>query len=539
MKRLAVVPFHEMSGGRDGDAFADGFAEAVCGALARSPGLEVMPPTTTRHIAREGTASVARELNVDHVLSGTVHRAGERLRVTCSLVNGAQGTTVFAESFEGTREQLFTLEDQLVKALASALRLAPPSPQPDRHTPDPIAHEKLLQARGYLQRFDNEASVDGAIKLLEPMAHDGGASASVWAELGRAYRQKYHHDMRQVWIERSLHACEQALLADPRHARALACLGVVHELLGREEEAERELLRALDLEPELPAALSGLISLYTKQGRLDEAESLARRASALRPRDWVVPNLLGVARFQAGRYAEAITAWEQVRRLVPDNARAVYNIAAAHFEMGRLDEAERLYRESLEMQRSAIALSGLGTVLFYQGEYLGAESAFERAVGLKPMDAKLWGNLADARRWLPGRDEQARDDYRQAIGLAVEYLERNPTDLQMRGDLVSWLACSGDLESATSQLERVLSMDPANLHALRIAVTVHELSGRRDAALASLREALKAGSDSGPFERDRDLVALRETAEYKTLRVERHDAPRAAERPSPTPAPGE
>ncbi len=517
VKRLAVLPFHELSGEPDGEAFADGFAEVVSAALARYPGIDVMPPSSTRHLAREGAPSVVRELAPDHVLSGIVQHSADRIRVTCSLLDSAQGTTTYSDRFECSRKDLFRLEDDVVRALASALRLAPPSPQPDRHTPDPVAHEKLLQARGYLQRFDNEASVDGAIKLLEALAHEGDASASVWAELGRAYRQKYHHVTDRSWLERALHASEHALTLDPREVRAIAAKASSNMMLGRLEEAEAGFYLALELSPDDLQARTGLMELFRRQGRLEDSERECRRGIASRPGEWAPWNLLGATLFEAGRFVDAVEAWDQVIRLTPDNGRAHYNKGAALFRLGRLDEAHDVFLEAIERHRSGPALTGLGTVLFYKGQMQAAEEAFSRAVGLRPRDPILWGNLAAARRWIPGRGAEVAAAYDQAIRLAQDALDTNPAATDLMGHLAVWLASCGKFDEALATLERASSQD-SNGHELKLrAVTVFELSGRRHEALRCLRQAAESERMWIEIERDPDLQLLRSTREFMEL----------------------
>jgi len=148
---------------------------------------------------------VAREFDADHVVSGTLLRIDDRMRVTCSLVDGRKASQALAETLEGALRELPDIERQIVNAIAVELRLAVPRRQ--ESTPaDPISGENFLQARTYLRRADSEASVDGAIRLLEPLSQQPDATAEVWAELSRAYRQKHHLTRDRTWVERAVNA---------------------------------------------------------------------------------------------------------------------------------------------------------------------------------------------------------------------------------------------------------------------------------------------------------------------------------------------
>ncbi len=516
--RLAILPFGALERSAEADALADGLADAIGVALARHAGLGVVPALSTRGLAREGLQRVAREFDVDHVLSGTLQQVGEQLRLSCALIDARRGTQVMAERFEGPLRDLAAIEARLVSATIAALGLVPPSRRESTGAPDPVAHERLLQARGYLQRFDSEAAVDGAVRLLEGLASGGAGDAEAWAELARAYRAKYRHAREADWLRRAQSAAEQAMARDPESPAAWSELGQVHAMQGRHDEAERELRAAIARRPEDTRARSGLVDLLRDRGELDAAEAECRRAIAMRPDVWVLHHQLGGLLAARGLTREAIEEWRHVVRLTPDNARAWSNIGAAWFMAGELDEAEAAYRASLERQRTGAALTGLGTVLFYRDRLAEAAELFERAVGLNDRDPMLWGNLGAALRWQPGAEVRAREALDQAVALAHEHLQRHPRDAAMMSDLASWLASRGELDEALAWVERAIAADGGNAHHHAHAVTVRELRGERAEALDALDRALERGAGWTEFDRDRDLVRLRATAEYAARR---------------------
>jgi superkiller protein 3 len=294
--------------------------------------------------------------------------------------------------------------------------------------------------------------------------------------------------------------------------------GQLHVLLGRHQEAEQEFRAAGAARPDLVAPRSGLVALLKSQGRIAAAEAECRSAIAVRPDAWSFYNQLGAILFDQGRYEEAIEAFEHVVRLMPDDARALANIGASWFRLGRLDDAERAYRLSLDRHRTATALTGLGTVLFYRDEMPAAVDAFERAAGLRENDPVMWGNLGAALRWLPDAGVESRAAFDRAIALARERLELNPLDTALMGDLGSWLGQCGDLDAAREWIGRALESDPRSAHNHAHAVTVHELRGERAEALRSLERAVSLGYRWAEFDRDRDLVRLRATGDYRALR---------------------
>jgi tetratricopeptide (TPR) repeat protein len=479
---------------------------------------------TTRELAREGVRRVAREFDADHVVSGTLMRIDDRLRVTCSLVDGRRATQSLAETLEGALRELPDIERQIVNAIAVELRLAVPRRSEGAPAPSASA-EQLLLARSYLQRQDSEASIDGAIRLLEALGGQGDAGVEVWAELSRAYRHKHHHTRERVWLERAMSAAERSMAEAPGSAEALVAVAHGHLLLGRHEEAESEFRLAAERRPELKEPHSGLATLHVQRGDLDAAEAESRRAIAIRPGDWNDHNRLGEVLYRKGRYADAIEAWQQAARLTPDNPTPYFNMGAALFQLGRRDEAEQSFRASLERQPSSGALAGLGTVLFARNDFAGALDAFERATTLSPNNPVFWGNLAGVLRWMPGEEGRSRHAVDRAVALAREQLTLNPRRVDLMADLADWLAAAGEFDQARQWIARALDLDPGNGHNLVHAVSIHEAAGDRVRALEALEQALARGISWEEVAAARDLESLRLSPEGMQLRA--RSAPRA------------
>src|SRR5262249_55435613 len=149
-----------------------------------------------------------------------------------------------------------------------------------------------------------------------------------------------------------------------------------------------------------------------------------------------------------------------VIELAPGNPRGHYNLAAAYFRMGRYADAISSYRRSLEIQPGATAYSGLGTVLFFLGRFEDSVEMFEKGAALKPFDPVKWGNLGDAYRWVPGREDKAAAAFDQAIGLMREQLERNPSDGRRWAELGVWLAKRGSPREAVQAVRKGLRLGP-------------------------------------------------------------------------------
>jgi serine/threonine-protein kinase len=524
-KLLAVLPFTDSSPDLQAsvprDLFARGLSESIGNSLSRFAGVQIIPATS--HPERAGgeldPRQIARSLGANLVLRGTIQRSGRRIRVTYSLIHPDSAAQIAGDTVDGPTRNLFDVEDRLLASVVDRLGLedrASVSVVRDRRR-DPAAREHYLQALGYLQRHENEASVRGAISLLEMLRRSEPDDAAVTATLGRACLAMYRLTHQREWEERAATACERALELDPESPEVQVTLGQLHHATGRYAQAIRTFRLALELRHDYPDALLGLSSAYEAAGKLDDAEQAARDAIAQRPRDWRGHSRLGVICFNRGNYGRAIEPWRDVIRLTPDNPRGHANLGSAYFHLGRYEEALERFRASLEAQPNKAAYSGLGTVLFYLGSYEEAASALEKSAALGPFDPGPWGNLGDAYRWIPGREAKAALAYDQAIGLVREELEINPNLGWAWARLARWLAMRGSTVEALRALRRSLKHSPSDVRCMAEAVTIHHLAGDRAAALEWLERAVGAGYDGDAFDRDPELATLRSDPAYRKI----------------------
>ncbi len=530
-KFLAVLPFRDLSSEprreKERQLLAEGLGATISASLARYSGIHVIPPAT---VARQDTLApdldrLAQDLGANLVLEGTVKRTGERLRITYSLLQATSGLQITADTIDGLMSDLLGVEDRVVESVVQSLDLKPLDTHRVRAgLRDAAAHEHYLQALGYLQRYDNEASVDGAVTLLEKLLVSEGENAPILAALGRAYLAKYQLTLMRSWQQRAVEVCERALELDPHSVDLQVALGVLHNVVGRYAQATREFQKALRLRSDHPDALLGLASAYDGADKYSRAEAIYRRYIAQRPNNWAGYNRLGVLCLKQGRYAEAADLWRRVVELTPDNARGYYNLAASLYHMGRYEDAIASYRRSLEIQPSATAYSNLGTVHFFMGNYNEAATLFEKGAALKPYDAAKWANLGDAYRWIPGSEDKAAKAYEQAITLVREQLEMNPRNGNGWARLANWLAKRGEAREAMRAVRRARTLSPRDLAAIVLAIQVHELVGNRSQALACLEQAVKLGYDQIELERDPELRALREDKRFHEILKEQKRA---------------
>jgi serine/threonine-protein kinase len=490
--------------------------DALLAATGTLPSVEVISPDEE---APDADLPALRRQAARHgarlLVSGSLRRSGPQVRLTWTLVEAAAGTVLGGETVTAAHEAPFEIEDRLVEGVLAALRRAVGAREGAAHDLD--AHRSFLDALSRLERSDSEQSVTTAIEELEQLRDRRGDTASVHAALGRAYLRRYQMRPDRAFAIKAADACQRAIALDPHVSDVFVTLGDLHVATGRHDDALAAYRDALALRPESAEAWGGLALAAIKAGRFEDAEDASRRLIALRPQSWRGHSRLGHVFYQQGRYADAIGPWSEVTQLAPDNPLGHANLANALFSSNRLDEALAEFRRAAELEPTAAAHGGLGTVLFYLGRFADSAAAFEEAVRIHPGDARLWGNLADAYEELPdgaARMAEARD---RAIALMLERLEINPGDADSWIVLAGWRAARGEGAETRQCLDRALALAPADASIRARAGTTLEWIGDRDAALAQFEEAYRRGYRVEMLLSTPRLAPLRADARFQAL----------------------
>jgi len=514
-KYVAVTQFIDRTGDPNGQLVVDGLSETLAARLARFNSVQVMRPASPESIKPTDTPQeIARNLGANVLLTGSMQRAGERLRVAYEVIDVTHNTRRSGELIEGSAGDLFTIQDRLAESVAATLQLGAPTFHANILPDTSVSQRRYLEALGYLRRYDKEQSVDNAIQVLQELA-SSSSSASVQAALGRAYLHKFRLTHDAKWALPATAACERAVRADPESADVHVTLGDLRRLTGRTADAQKEYGVALQQQPNNVEAILGLAETLKGAGQLKEAETAYQRAIKLQPNYWAGYNQLGAFYASYGRYPESARMFQKVIELYPDSQRAFNNLAGAYEQMGRFEDAATMFSRSISKKPTDQAYSGLGTCYYFLGRYADAAAAFEHATTLSPTKYIYWANLGDAYRWVPTHDAKSKQSYQRAIELCRQELRVNPNDATTRARLAECLAKSGDAKGANTEIGKAVKADPANGRILYKAAVIANISGGETEAVSWLAKAVARGYDKSEFQRDPELALLRNSEIYK------------------------
>ena len=357
VKSLAVLPLANLSGDPAQEYFADGMTEAFISNLARIRALKVISRTSVMRYkgSQKSLPEIARELNVDAVIEGTVQRSGGRVRVTAQLIHPATDAHLWASEYERDLTDVLKLQSEVARAVADEIRIQVTPEERARlasaRSVNPQAHEAFLLGRYHLSRA-NEQGWKQAIDYFERAIELAPDYAAVYAGLSDAWLQRgifSAKDFREVESP-SRAAALKAIGLDQQLAEAHTALGNIKHIYDWDwAGAEQELSRALELDPGSLDAHIDYGTLLMHLGRHDEAIKEGQIAAQLDPLSSRTQSFLGRFLYRARRYEEALPHLQRAVELEPRSVHANYRLGEVYVQLGRYEEAIAALEKNREL----------------------------------------------------------------------------------------------------------------------------------------------------------------------------------------------
>jgi adenylate cyclase len=516
-KRIAVLPFHTTGDDPRSQAFADGLVESLTSRLSQLQGMRqelwVIPAAEVRQLGVASPSHARREFGVNVVITGSVRYTGDSIWAGANLVDAEALRQLRSWTLD---EPLSDVSAILTGILRSFWDLLDLELEPEERlalalgeTDDPRAFNDQIAAQGYLQRHDRLENVDEAIRLFRSALHHDPDYGLALSGLAKAHLRRYGHSLHPADLQRAREIAERGLALDHSMAQAHLTLGGILRAFGEYEAATGAFQKALELEPWSEEALVGLGRSYETMGEASRAEATLRRAVGLRPGWWSGHNALGVFYSRQGRYDDATDQFKQVLVVTPDNSEGWSNLGGAYFQLGRWDEALEAFERSVALSPNPLGLSNLATLYYYTGRYEEAAQAYEAALELNDRDFRIWRNLAETYRRIPGTEAEARSAYRRVLEVARDALGTNPRDTDAIRSLASAQAHLGQHDAARSLLLEALQIASGDIEVMFYVGSVYEIIGDREAAIQWISEALRRGYSRETFEGYEDFADLR------------------------------
>ena len=403
VRTIAVLPLQNLSGDTAQDYLADGMTEALTTDLARMESLQVISRTSAVQYkaAKKSLPVIARELNADAVVEGSVQRSGNRVRVTAQLVRASDDRHLWANTYERDFPDVLALQDEVASAIAKQIETQlggpTPAPAPKVQAINPEAYETYLRANSYLDSFDLQKSIDyyrQAIKLDPNYAPAYAHMAEAYSFLAFFGAVSPSEGWGKTKEAASLAVQKDEHLPEGHGALALAKLHYDWDFAG----AEQEFKRALELNPSDADVRHEHAHYLMAMGRLAESEAESKRAVELDPVGDGLNSCLCWHSFAARDYDEAVRLAAKFLKSQPDDPweRTI---------LGWTYEQKRMPNEAVAEFKRAV-------------EVTKGDPFFVAALGHAYAVA---GNRREAEKVLQTLSERAKKSYVSPFDLALIY----------------------------------------------------------------------------------------------------------------------
>jgi adenylate cyclase len=374
-KSICVLPFMNMSGEAEQEYFSDGISEDIITDLSKVSALSVVARNTAFLFKGQSldVKEVAQKLGVTHVLEGSVRKAGNRVRITAQLIDGAAGDHVWADRFDRDLDDIFAIQDEISKAIVDALKV------------------KLLPAEK--KAIENRGTTNVDAYNLYLMARQQ------WISGGQG------NPRREEVIVR---LCQQATRLDPDYAEAWALMALAQAELrfwhARNDDAVPAAERAIEINPGLAEGHCVKARYLEEEGRAEEAEKQVRTALKLDPDSWEVNREAARMLFRHGHIRESIPFFEKAASLMDTDWNSAMMLTTCYNAVGDQQQMQRVARLSVDRAERAVAqdatngsaLAAGGISLSIIGEKDRAREWTQRALLLDPDNLNMRYNVGCA-----------------------------------------------------------------------------------------------------------------------------------------------
>jgi len=438
---LAVLPLENLSGDPQQQYFADGMTEELTTELSQVRSLRVVSRTSTMRYkgTQKSVPEIARELNVDAVVEGSVEREGDRVRITAQLVQGRTDTHLWAKGYERDFRDSLHLQDEVAEAIVDEIQLKL-TPEEQAHFAlnnviDPEAHEDYLRGLFYLN-LRNGPAEQKAIELFQAAIKKDPAYAAAYASLADSYRALIFNSNAAPAdvLPQSEAAAKRALEIDDQLAEAHLSLATnLADYDWNWAGAEREFQIALRLNPNSSIAHAHHAHFLRQEGKIEESLREGRRGVELDPVSAQGSFLLAQSLYEARRYDEAVSQLRKTLDLEP-------RFWPAHLYLGKTLAEQGQFQGAVEELKKAgdFTVEPYATIGYVYGRM---------------------GRAAEARKVITDLQEQSKKGYVAPTNFAKIYIGLGDKDqaftwlekgYQQRDFWLTFLKCDPIFDSLRS-----------------------------------------------------------------------------------------
>jgi TolB-like protein/class 3 adenylate cyclase/Tfp pilus assembly protein PilF len=510
-KSIAVLPFENLSEDKANAYFADGIQDEILTRLSKIADLKVISRTSTQHYksAPDNLREIAKQLEVAHILEGSVQRSGNAVRVNVQLIKAANDSHLWADTFDRKMTDIFSVESEVAKAIAEQLRAKLTGQEEQvitaKPTDNPEAYDAYLRGLAYnLKAASTPANSIGAQKYLKEAVRLDPKFALAWALLSYIDAIGYRTLTLQPTValrEEARRAAETALTLQPNLGEAVLAKGYYHySCLLDYDTAVRYFEQARPLLPNSSRIPESLAYVERRRGQWERSESYFNEAERLDPRNVNLFTQHAFSYAALRRFHEAVLKLDQVLNITPDDVDTFALKANIYQAQGDLPRAAALLAplhpnaddsSALEIQVYQAILERRPAQIIPRLKEILAKP--DPALGYLNGELRFYLGWAQE---VAGDNAGAQESWRQARSELEPFLKEQPENYSLMCDLALTNMGLGDKAAALALSERAMAANPVEKDALtgasplEVFARVATQAGEPDRAIPALQKLL-------------------------------------------------
>jgi TolB-like protein len=336
-KSIVVLPFEDMSPGKDNEYFSDGLTEELITRLSKILSLRVISRTSAFMFKKmpKSVKDIAQELNVGYVLEGSVRKAGNKLRIAAQLIDGTTDAHLWADHYDGVLEDVFDIQDSVSQSIVEMLKIKLTNEEKQRIAERPISNVAAYEyyLRAYPEILNGtEQTLGRAVRYLQNALDIIGDNALILSYMAFAYWMYVNIGARQEeYLTKAEEYVKRSLAIDPALGKTHVVLGWIQLFTPRAkfETGIRHFKKGLELSPEETWALQGIADIYIFSGKISAAIPICEKLLKLDPLDFHTNWIHAALPLYDGRYDEAVRLWLKFYEMFPEYPQAQFYTALA------------------------------------------------------------------------------------------------------------------------------------------------------------------------------------------------------------------
>jgi eukaryotic-like serine/threonine-protein kinase len=515
-KSIAVLPFENLSEEKSNAYFADGIQDEILTRLSKIADLKVISRTSTQRYKKKSQklSEIAKQLGVANLLEGSVQKTNDQVRVNVQLIRAANDSHLWAETFDRSLTDIFSVESEVAKAIADKLRAKLTGQEEQviaaRSTNNPQAYDAYLRGLAYTLKTGNSpANTLAAQKHLKEAVQLDPKFALSWALLSYVDALGYLTLTLQPTValrEETGQAAETALTLQPNLGEAILARGYYYYACLKDYDAAvRYFEQARQFLPNSSQIPESLAYVARRRGQWDRSESYFNEAERLDPRNVSLLTQHAQSYMIVRRFPEALRKFDQVLDVIPEDVDTLAQKAGIAQAEGDLRRAAAL----LAPLNPPADDTGALEIQVYQAilERRPARMISRLKDILAKPDPALGYNNGELRFWLgwaqdvAGDHVAAQESWQQARSELEPFLKEQPDNYILIGDLALANMGLGDKTAALALSERAMTVLPLEKDVvdgpapIEILARVSAQLGEPDRAIAALQKLLSIPSE--------------------------------------------